>query len=174
MLSGGQVNGKLWSKDPESTDTPVTIKTTEAKKKKKSCQITRWRELYWIILDFWRLSPMQDTREIFWSVEENWERMGKLSGQWCQVFPGKSSEIKIVTEIQRGYVKLKAVNQISYSFVETLSAKLMVLKLCTRECYSYLWCSEAYYSFHKYWAILYLPGTISVSAVTVLDNIFCW
>lgn len=34
MLSGGQVNGKLWSKDPESTDTPVTIKTTEAKKKK--------------------------------------------------------------------------------------------------------------------------------------------
>ena len=50
----------------------------------------------------------------------------------------KSSEIKIVTEIQRGYVKLKAVNQISYSFVETLSSKLMVLKLCTRECYSYL------------------------------------
>ena len=32
MLSGGQVNGKLWSKDPEATDTPVTIKTTEADK----------------------------------------------------------------------------------------------------------------------------------------------
>lgn len=45
---------------------------------------------------------------------------------------GKSSEIKIVLKY-RGYVKRKAVNQISYSFVETLSTKLMVFKLCAPE-----------------------------------------